>query len=91
MGVAIAQELGANVEIVRLGCLLHDIGKVVTDEEGNHIDVGVTTAKKFGIQKEVVNVIAEHHEDKPFSSIESYICWISDAFWIKAWCKIRTT
>lgn len=79
MGVAIAEELGANVEIVRLGCLLHDIGKVVTDEEGNHIDVGVTTAKKFGIQKEVVNVIAEHHEDKPFSSIESYICWISDA------------
>ena len=26
-----------------------------------------------------VNIIGEHHEDKPFSSIESYICWISDA------------
>ncbi len=79
MGVAIATELGAKVDVVRLGCLLHDIGKVVTDEEGNHIDVGVATAKKFGIPKEVVNVIAEHHEDKPFSSIESYVVWIADA------------
>lgn len=79
MGIAIAEELGAKVDVVRLGCLLHDIGKVVTDEEGNHIDVGVTTAKKFGIPKEVVNCIAEHHEDKPFSSVESYIVWVADA------------
>src|SRR3990167_4878977 len=79
MGIALAEELSVKVDVVRLGCLLHDIGKVVTDEEGNHIDVGVTTAKKFGIAKEVVAVIAEHHEDKPFSSIESYIVWIADA------------
>ncbi len=79
MGVAIANEVGANADIVRLGCLLHDIGKVVTTEEGNHIDVGVATAKKFGIPKEVVNCIAEHHEDKPFSSFESTIVWIADA------------
>ncbi|MFI5240941.1 MAG: Rnase Y domain-containing protein [Microgenomates group bacterium] len=79
MGIAVANELGANADIVRLGCLLHDIGKVVTTEEGNHIDVGVSTAKKFGIPKEVVNCIAEHHEDKPFSSIESTIVWIADA------------
>ena len=79
MGVAVAQEIGANADIVRLGCLLHDIGKVVTDEEGNHIDVGVATAKKFGIPKEVVNCIAEHHEDKPFSSNESVAVWIADA------------
>lgn len=79
IGIAIAEELGAKVDVVRLGCLLHDIGKVVTDEEGNHIDVGVSTAKKFGIPKEVVAVIAEHHEDKPFSSVESYIVWVADA------------
>src|SRR5205085_7913650 len=78
-GIAIANELGANVDIVRLGCLLHDIGKVVTEEEGNHIDVGVTTLKRFGIPKEVVNCVAEHHEDKPFSAIESVVVWIADA------------
>ncbi|MEK7470579.1 MAG: HDIG domain-containing metalloprotein, partial [Patescibacteria group bacterium] len=78
-GIAIAEEIGANVDVVRLGCLLHDIGKVVTDDEGNHITLGVNIAKKYGIPKEVVACIAEHHEDKPFSSNESVIVWISDA------------
>jgi len=79
IGVQIAEELGANVETVRLGCLLHDIGKVVTEEEGTHVQVGVVTAKRFGFPKEVVNAIAEHHEDKPFTSIESVIVWTADA------------
>lgn len=79
IGIAIAEELGAKVDVIRLGCLLHDIGKVVTDEEGNHIDVGVSTLKKFGIPKDVIATVAEHHEDKPFSSVESYIVWIADA------------
>lgn len=79
MGIAIAEELGANVDIVRLGCLLHDIGKVVTDEEGNHITAGVATLKKYAMPKEVVDAVAEHHEDRPFSRIESIIVWIADA------------
>lgn len=79
MGVAIAQEIGANADIVRLGCLLHDIGKVVTGEEGNHIELGVNLLKKYGIPKEVIATVAEHHEDKPFSSNESVIVWMADA------------
>jgi ribonuclease Y len=79
IGVAIANEIGANVDIVRLGCLLHDIGKVVTEEEGTHVEVGVNTLKRFGLPKEVVACVAEHHEDKPFSSVESVIVWTADA------------
>ena len=79
MGVAIANELGANVEIVRLGCLLHDIGKVVTEEEGTHVEAGVATLKRFALPKEVIACVAEHHEDKPFSSIESVVVWTADA------------
>lgn len=79
MGVAIAEEIGANIDIVRLGCLLHDIGKIVTDEEGNHVELGVNLLKKYGIPKEVVACVAEHHEDRPFSSNESVIVWIADA------------
>ncbi len=79
IGMAIARELNADLESVRLGGLLHDIGKVVTDDEGNHIQKGVEIAKKFGIPKKVVSIIAEHHEDRPFSSIESVIVWIADA------------
>ncbi|OGM07418.1 ribonuclease Y [Candidatus Woesebacteria bacterium GWC1_42_13] len=79
IGIAIANELGASVDIVRLGCLLHDIGKVVTEEEGTHVEVGVSTLKRFGLPKEVVACVAEHHEDKPFSSTESVIVWTADA------------
>ncbi len=79
IGVALAKEVGADEEIVRLGCLLHDIGKVVSDEEGTHVEVGVSLLKKHGFPKEVVNAVAEHHEDRPFSSVESVLVWVADA------------
>ena len=79
IGVAIANEIGADVDIVRLGCLLHDIGKVITDEEGTHVEIGVSTLKKFGFPKEIIACVAEHHEDKPFTSTESVIVWTADA------------
>lgn len=79
IGMAVANEIGAEIDIVRLGCLLHDIGKVVSDEEGSHVELGVNILKKFGIPKEVIATVAEHHEDKPFSSVESVIIWIADA------------
>lgn len=79
IGVAIAQELRANVAIVRLGCLLHDIGKVINDEEGTHIQLGVDLLKKYRLPEAVTACVAEHHEEKPFSSIESTITWIADA------------
>lgn len=79
IGVAIAKEVGADANVVRLGCLLHDIGKVITDEEGSHVELGVNFLKRFDLPKEVVAAVAEHHEDKPFSSVESAIVWIADA------------
>ena len=79
IGVQIAYEVGANVNVVRLGCLLHDIGKVVGEEEGTHVQIGVDLARKYRLPEEVVACIAEHHEDKPFSSAESRIVWIADA------------
>ena len=79
IGLAIAHEVGANINVVKLGCLLHDIGKVVTEGEGTHVQLGVDLAKKYQLPDEVVVCIAEHHEDKPFSSAESRIVWIADA------------
>lgn len=79
IGGALAKMIGADVNIVKLGCLLHDIGKVVTDgEEGSHVDKGVTLTRKLGLPEEVINCIAEHHEDKPFSSVESILVSIAD-------------
>ncbi len=80
IGIAIAHELGADVNIVRIGCLLHDVGKILTDwEEGTHVEKGVQLAKKFGMPQGVIDCIAQHHEDEPFSCVESVICYISDA------------
>lgn len=80
IGIALAKEIGADVNVVRLGCLLHDIGKVVTEgDEGTHVEKGVQLAKKFGLPEKIINCIAEHHEDKPFSAIESIIVYIADA------------
>ncbi len=79
IGIQIAHELGADVETVKLGCLFHDIGKVVTDKEGSHVDLGVDLLNRYKIPKEIVNCVAEHHEDKPFSSIESIIVHVADA------------
>ncbi|MEK7160259.1 MAG: HDIG domain-containing metalloprotein, partial [Patescibacteria group bacterium] len=78
IGIHIAEEVGADVNVVRLGCLFHDIGKVV-EGEGSHVTLGVDLLKRFNIPEPIVNCVAEHHEDKPFSSIESVIVHIADA------------
>ena len=80
IGVAIADELKADTAVVRLGCLLHDVGKVVPDQEGGgHVQLGVDLLKKYQLPQEVIACVAEHHEDKPFSSTESAIVWVADA------------
>lgn len=78
IGLALAHELGIKVDVVRLGCLFHDIGKVVTEDEGTHIQLGVDLLRKYKIAEEVINCVAEHHEDKPFSSVESAVVNLAD-------------
>ncbi len=79
IGIALAHEVGADVNIVRLGCLLHDIGKVITGEEGSHVDLGVAFLKKYGMPQKVVDCVAQHHEDTQFTSSESILVYIADA------------
>jgi len=79
IGVALAHELHADINVVKLGCLLHDIGKVIDTKEGSHIDLGVELAKKYRFPQKVVDCIASHHEDVPFTSIEAIIVYIADA------------
>ena len=79
IGISLAKEVGANADTVRLGCLLHDIGKVVTDEEGSHVDLGVKLLKKYNLPQVVIDCVAQHHEDIPFTSNESVLVYISDA------------
>jgi len=79
IATGIAYELKADVNTVRLGALLHDIGKVVADQEGTHIDLGIDLLRKYKIPQKIIDCVAQHHEDQPFSSIESVIVYIGDA------------
>ena len=79
IGIGIANEVKADVMTVKLGCLLHDIGKVITDKEGSHIQLGVELLQKFNIPQKVIDAVASHHEDVPFTSVEGVIVYIADA------------
>ena len=79
IGVALAHELKLDVNLVKLGCLFHDIGKVMTDKEGSHIDLGVEILKKNRFPQKVIDCVASHHEDVPFITLEAVVVYIADA------------
>lgn len=79
IGISLAHEIKADANVVRLGCLFHDIGKVITDEEGTHVELGVDALKKYGMPQSVIDCVAQHHEDTPFTSTESVLVYIADA------------
>jgi ribonucrease Y len=79
IGTKLAQEIGGvNLETIKLGCLFHDIGKVL-EGDGSHVELGVKLLKKHNLPKEVVNAVEQHHEDVPFSSTESILVYAADA------------
>lgn len=79
IGIKLASELKVDVNIVKLGCLLHDIGKVSEESEGSHVELGIKIAKRFNMPQAVIDCIAQHHEDEPFSGPEQMVVYIADA------------
>jgi ribonuclease Y len=76
----LAAELGADVQISKMGALLHDLGKAVSHEiEGPHAQVGADIAKRYGVPAAVVNCIASHHHETEQTSVEAVIVAAADA------------
>lgn len=74
-----AQEVGADVGIVKRGALLHDIGKALDqDMEGTHVEIGKQVAKKFNLPEKIINAIEAHHGDVEYTSIEAAIVDAAD-------------
>lgn len=74
IGALIAEDLGADVSIVKQGALLHDIGKALDQEmEGTHVELGRRIAEKFGLGEKVINAIEAHHGDVEHLSLEAVI------------------
>jgi len=76
----IATELGADVEIVKAGALLHDLGKAMDHNiEGTHAQIGAEFAKRYGTNPKVVNAIASHHHEQDQETVEAAIVESADA------------
>ncbi|MCK4718647.1 MAG: HDIG domain-containing protein [Thermoplasmata archaeon] len=59
LAIAMAERLGANVNLVSAGALLHDIGRSKTHGPG-HAPMGAKIAKKEGLDPRIVRIIERH-------------------------------
>jgi ribonuclease Y len=76
----IAAELGADVQVAKLGGLLHDIGKAVDHEvDGPHAAIGAEIAERHNLSPKAVNAIAAHHMEVDYTCQEAPIVQIADA------------
>ena len=76
----IADEIGVDSTLAKRAGLLHDIGKVLTQEvEGSHVQLGVDLAKKYRESKEVIHAIEAHHNDVEPRTIIAMIVQAADA------------
>lgn len=80
LSAVLAAELGADVDICRMGGLLHDLGKAMDhNTDGTHAMIGAEFAKRYGVPARVVNTIASHHHEVEQESVEAIIVEAADA------------
>jgi ribonuclease Y len=80
LAAVIAGEVGADVQIAKIGGLLHDIGKAVDHEvEGPHAAIGAVIAQRHNLPMKIVNAIAAHHQEVEYACVEAPIVQIADA------------
>lgn len=76
----IAAELGADVEIAKMGGLLHDLGKAMDHNlEGTHAQIGADFAARYRVPKAVINAMASHHHEVEQETVEAVIVEAADA------------
>ncbi len=80
LAAVIAAELGANVELAKMGAFLHDIGKAMDHNvEGTHAQIGAEFIRRYGVRPEVVNAVASHHHEEEQQTVEAIIVEAADA------------
>jgi ribonuclease Y len=80
LAATIAAEVGADVQIAKMGGLLHDIGKAVDHEvEGPHAAIGAQIAQRHNLPFKVINGIAAHHQEVEYACVEAPIVQVADA------------
>lgn len=76
----IANELGLDPIIAKRAALLHDIGKVVSEESNlSHTELGYKIAKENGEDDIVLNAILSHHNEVEPDNVYSSIVQFADS------------
>ena len=76
----IADELGADVKIVKYAALCHDMGKALTHKmEGKHHHISGEMLRKYGAPEAVALAAEQHHDDMEATSTEALIIRVADA------------
>lgn len=80
MCAVMASELGLNPKLAKRAGLLHDIGKVPSEETDlPHAILGMQMAEKYGEKPEVCNAIGAHHDEIEMTTLISPIIQVCDA------------
>ncbi len=80
LAAVIAAEIGGDVQVAKMGGLLHDIGKAVDHEvEGPHAAIGAQVAQRHNLPFKVINAIAAHHQEVEYACLEAPIVQVADA------------
>ena len=76
----LAAEVGADIELARMGGFLHDIGKAMTHEvDGPHALIGADILQRYSIPALVVNAVASHHHEVEQDTLEAVLVETADA------------
>ena len=79
MCATLASELGLNTQFSKRAGLLHDIGKVSSDDpETPHAIIGMKLAEKYGEKDEVCNAIGAHHDEIEMTSLIAPLVQVCD-------------
>jgi ribonucrease Y len=80
LAAMLAHELGADVQILRYGALLHDLGKAIDrDTEGTHAMLGAEICRRNNMSDAIVHCIAAHHEEIEPETLEARLTIIADS------------
>lgn len=88
---AIAAELGLDTMLAKKAGLLHDIGKIATENGQSHAKVWWDILRKYGFDEVVVNAAEGHHYDVQLGSPIGWIVTASDAISAsRPWARFNT-
>jgi ribonuclease Y len=80
LGALLAREVGCDLNVMRRGALLHDIGKAIDREmEGTHALLGAELARRYSIPEPVAHCIEAHHEEVQTQTIEAVLVQVADS------------